>query len=446
MAHDVFISYAHQDRTVANAVCATLEAHGIRCWIAPRDILPGSDWGAAIIDAIQEAKALVLIFSSNSNDSDQIKREIERTVHQGIAVIPFRIEDVLPNKTLEYFISTQHWLDALTPPLEDHMAHLAETIAVLLEKKGGKEQHLCRPVAKPRRPSQPPSPPEVKAPEERPSGILASAPPRRIPWIPLIAVVGLLLILVGSAGLVADVRGQRFKPEGSRRHCPQLASAKTRPVEPVAPTAKLSADDYYNLGNEAKDTDDKIKYYTKAIEINPYNAQFYYYRGRAYNKKNLFPLAIEDFGKAIKYQPNYPSAYASRGFSYYEMGQQDAAIADYTKSIELDPSYAVTFFKRGVSYQKKGDNAKALADYTEAIRLRPGYVSALNNRGNIYIRKGEYEKALADLNEAVRLNPKYVYGYKSRAFLYGRMGDKARAAADRAKVKELDPKGLIRGF
>jgi Tfp pilus assembly protein PilF len=435
MAHDVFISYAHQDRTVANAVCATLEAHGIRCWIAPRDILPGSDWGAAIIDAIQEAKALVLIFSSNSNDSDQIKREIERTVHQGIAVIPFRIEDVLPNKTLEYFISTQHWLDALTPPLEDHMAHLAETIAVLLEKKVSKDKPLPAGGEAPA-PPQPPSRPEVKPPEERPSTILASAPPRQIPWIPLVAVVGLLLVLVVAGG-VWWLRSQPVVP----------AKQVATPSPPVAePMAKLSADDYYNLGNEAKDTDDKIKYYTKAIEINPYNAQFYYYRGLAYNKKNLFPLAIEDFNKAITYQPNYPSAYESRGFSHYEMGQQDAAIADYTKSIELDSSYAVTFFKRGVSYQKKGDNAKALEDYSEAIRLRPGYVSALNNRGNVYIRKGEYEKALADLNEAVRLNPKYVYGYKSRAFLYDRMGDKDRAAADRAKVKELDPKGLVRGF
>ena len=200
MAHDVFISYAHQDRTVANAVCATLEAHGIRCWIAPRDILPGSDWGAAIIDAIQEAKALVLIFSSNSNDSDQIKREIERTVHQGIAVIPFRIEDVLPNKTLEYFISTQHWLDALTPPLEDHMAHLAETITVLLEKKSGKEKPLPAGGEAPA-PSQPPSHPEVKAPEERPSTIMASAPPRQIPYVLLFSLVGLLLVLVVAGGV-----------------------------------------------------------------------------------------------------------------------------------------------------------------------------------------------------------------------------------------------------
>jgi tetratricopeptide (TPR) repeat protein len=435
MAHDIFISYAHQDRTIANAVCATLEAHGIRCWIAPRDILPGSDWGAAIIDAIQEAKALVLIFSSNSNDSDQIKREIERTVHQGTAVIPFRIEDVLPNKTLEYFISTQHWLDALTPPLEDHMAHLAETITVLLEKKVGKEKPLPAAGEAPAL-SPPPTQPEVKAPEERSSAILASAPPRHIPWIPLISILGFLLVLVVAGG-VWWRWSQPVVP----------ANQVTAPLPPtVEPTAKLSADDYYNLGAEAKETDDKIKYYTKAIEINPYNAQFYYYRGLAYNKKTLFPLAIEDFGKAIQYQPNYPSAYASRGFSYYEMGQQDAAIADYTKSISLDPSYAVTFFKRGVSFQKKGDNAKALEDYTEAIRLRPGYVSALNNRGNVYMRKGEYEKALADLNEAIRLDPKYVYGYKSRGVLYERMGDKDRAAADRAKVKELDPKGLVRGF
>ncbi len=276
MAHDVFISYAHQDRTVANAVCATLEAHGIRCWIAPRDILPGSDWGAAIIDAIQEAKALVLIFSSNSNDSDQIKREIERTVHQGIAVIPFRIEDVLPNKTLEYFISTQHWLDALTPPLEDHMAHLAETITVLLEKKSSKEKPLPAGGEAPA-PSQPPSQPEVKAPEERPSTILASAPPRQIPWIPLVSVVGLLLVLVVAGG----VWWRWSQPVVATKEVP----APSPPT--VEPTAKLSADDYYNLGNEAKDTDDKIKYYTKAIEINPYNAQFYYYRGLAYNKKTF---------------------------------------------------------------------------------------------------------------------------------------------------------------
>ncbi len=191
MAHDVFISYAHDDRTVANAVVATLEAHGIRCWIAPRDILPGEDWGEAILDAIKEAHALVLIFSSHSNESEQIKREVERTVHQGIAVIPFRIEDVLPSKTLEYFISTQHWLDALTPPLEDHLAHLAETITVLLAKKGIREKipHIGGEEPAPPRPEKRPE----AAPQEPPPAVMVSGPPRKIPLIWLISLGGLLV-------------------------------------------------------------------------------------------------------------------------------------------------------------------------------------------------------------------------------------------------------------
>jgi Flp pilus assembly protein TadD len=435
MAYDVFICHAHQDRTVANAVCATLEAHGIRCWIAPRDILPGSEWGASIIDAIQEAHALVLVFSSNSNASDQVKREVERAVHQGIAVVPFRIEDVLPNKTLEYFISTQHWLDALTPPLEDHLAHLAETISVLLAKKGGKEKPLHVGGAEPA-PSPPPSRPEMKPPEERPAAIMVSAPPRKFPWILVVLIVGCCAVLVVAGGLW----WRWSQPVVATKEVP----APSPP--PAEPAAKLSANDYYNLGNEAKEPEEKIKYYSKAIEINPYNAQYYYYRGLAYKAKPLLPLAIDDFGKAIMYQANYPSAYVNRGSSYYEMGKYDGAIADYTKAISLDPRDAVTFFRRAIAYQKKGENDKALADYHEAIKLRPNYVSALNNRGLIYYRRGENDKALADYNEALRINPKYVLGYKNRAALYERMGDKEGAAADRAKVKALDPKGQVRGF
>jgi Tfp pilus assembly protein PilF len=435
MAHDVFICYAHQDRTVANAVCATLEAHGIRCWIAPRDILPGSEWGAAIIDALQEAKAMVLVFSSGSNESDQVKREVERAVHQGIAVVPFRIEDVLPNKTLEYFISTQHWLDALTPPLEDHLAHLAETLTVLLAKKGGKEKFLHLGGEGPA-PPQPPSRPAVTPPDERPPAIMVSAPPRKFPWALLFVLVGFLAVLAVAGG----VWWRWSQPVVVKKEGPP-------PIPPsVEAPVKLSANEYYDLGNEAKDPEEKIKNYTKAIEINPYSAQYYYYRGLAYNAKARFPLAIEDFTKAIMYQANNPGAYSSRGFSYYEMGQQDVAIADFTQAISQDPRNALTFFRRAVSFQKKGENDKALADYQEAIKLNPHYVSALNNRGLIYLRKGENEKALTDFNEALRLNPKYVLGYKNRAVVHDRMGDKDRAAEDRKKAKELDPKGLVRGF
>src|SRR4026207_352885 len=116
MPHDVFISYSSKDKVTADAVCATLEAKGVRCWIAPRDILPGMDWGEAIIDAINSPRVMGVVFSSHANTSQRIKREVERAVSKGLPVIPLRIEDVPLSKSLEYFISSPHWLDAMTQP------------------------------------------------------------------------------------------------------------------------------------------------------------------------------------------------------------------------------------------------------------------------------------------------------------------------------------------
>jgi len=144
MAYDAFISYAKADKTIADAVCGRLEASGIRCWIAPRDIIPGKDWSAAIVDAIENSQILVLVFSANANNSEQIKREVECAVNRGHAIIPFRIDDIKPSKSLEYFISTAHWLDAITPPVEKHIDRLGSAIKELLkslddenEKQGG---------------------------------------------------------------------------------------------------------------------------------------------------------------------------------------------------------------------------------------------------------------------------------------------------------------------
>jgi biotin transporter BioY len=136
MPHDVFVSYASDDKPTADAVCATLEHKGIRCWIAPRDILPGADWGGAIVDAINASRVMVLVYSAKANDSPQIKREVERAVNRGLTVIPFRIEDVPMSKTLEYFMSMPHWLDALTPPLQVHLDRLADTTRLILERAG----------------------------------------------------------------------------------------------------------------------------------------------------------------------------------------------------------------------------------------------------------------------------------------------------------------------
>ena len=136
MAHDVFVSYSHHDKPEADAVCATLEANRIRCWIAPRDVIPGQEWGAAIVDAIQSSRVMVLVFSSHANTSPQIKREVQLAVDAETVLIPFRIEDVAPTQSLKYYLGTPHWLDALTSPLEAHVERLAAAVTSFLAVSG----------------------------------------------------------------------------------------------------------------------------------------------------------------------------------------------------------------------------------------------------------------------------------------------------------------------
>ena len=148
MAHDVFISYSSKDKTAADALCATLEAHGIPCWIAPRNISYGSDYGEAIVDGINESRLMVLVFSSHANTSPHIKREVDRAVSKSLTIIPIRIEDVAPTRALEYYISPVHWLDAVAPPLEPHLEALAGKIQILLAKAGVERHDASAPAVR----------------------------------------------------------------------------------------------------------------------------------------------------------------------------------------------------------------------------------------------------------------------------------------------------------
>ena len=132
MAHDVFISYSSVDKPTADAVCGHLEQAGVRCWIAPRDALGGAHWAASIVEAIRGCRVMVVVFSSHADRSRQVMQEVERAVHNGLVVLPFRIEDVRPTAGMELFLSAPHWLDALTPPLEAHIDVLVTTVRRLL--------------------------------------------------------------------------------------------------------------------------------------------------------------------------------------------------------------------------------------------------------------------------------------------------------------------------
>ena len=138
----VFITYSHNDKEQADAVCARLESGNIECWMAPRDISPSKDWAEEIIDAINSVDVMVLIFSSYSNTSPQVRREVERAVHKGLNVLTFRLEDVKPSKSLEYFISTQHWLDASFGRFDQHLDMLFSCVKDLIKDASDEKNTL----------------------------------------------------------------------------------------------------------------------------------------------------------------------------------------------------------------------------------------------------------------------------------------------------------------
>lgn len=148
----VFVSYSQPDRKAAFGIVEWLESHGIGCWIAPRDVRPASDWAEEIVDAIACARVMVLVFSASANSSPQVRREVERAVHRRVAVLPFRVEDVEPARSLEYFLSSQHWLDAFPPPLEPHYRRLHEHLSSMLAA----EPHADAGAAAPASRAEPP--------------------------------------------------------------------------------------------------------------------------------------------------------------------------------------------------------------------------------------------------------------------------------------------------
>jgi hypothetical protein len=133
MAHDVFISYSSEDKPIADGICAKLEAAHIRCWIASRDILYGEDRPTAIVNAISQSRVMVLVFSANSNSSDQISRELSLAADSKLIIIPFKIDNIVPEPGKQYYLARTHWLDAMNPPTQEQVQSLVERASAILQ-------------------------------------------------------------------------------------------------------------------------------------------------------------------------------------------------------------------------------------------------------------------------------------------------------------------------
>ncbi len=130
---DIFISYSSKDQTIADAVLCAMESRGIRCWIAYRDADVGDEYAASIVRAIRACQVVILIYSQNSNASKQVLNEVNSATNAGKTIVPFKIDNFQPGDSFEYYLGKTHWLDAITPPMQDHIDRLCDTARAIMD-------------------------------------------------------------------------------------------------------------------------------------------------------------------------------------------------------------------------------------------------------------------------------------------------------------------------
>src|ERR1700676_4130851 len=135
MAHDVFISHAHKDKNIANAICQKLESAQVKCWIAERDIYAGEDWTEATRKAIGSSRAMVLVLSDNANSAPHIEREIAHAFYTKRAILPVRLTKTPPRRDFLFYLNDASWFDASNPPEGQYLEALVASVTGIINDR-----------------------------------------------------------------------------------------------------------------------------------------------------------------------------------------------------------------------------------------------------------------------------------------------------------------------
>jgi len=235
MRGGVFVCHASTDAVVAQRVVAALEAAGVPCWIAPRDIDAGENYTEAILAGLEAAPAVVLVFSSATNKSPHVARELEIAVGSGRRIVPVRLEAVEPSGSLRYFIGTSQWLDA-TAPAQDWTTALVQAVSRTLGEPGAGSQ-LAPAAPTPVVATAGPTPPAALGPAStpwprRPSTVIGAG------LVAIAAAVAVTLSLTGGDGATGAVQGDsQHKAEPGTGPTSAAPTSQTETSAEATPTA-----------------------------------------------------------------------------------------------------------------------------------------------------------------------------------------------------------------
>jgi hypothetical protein len=207
---DAFVSYASQDAPVANSIVETLEKHGLRCWIAPRDVTPGSHYADGIMLAINGAKTFILVLSDSAAASKHVGKEVERASSKGRPIIALRMSAAPLTPAFEYFLSESQWIDVGAGGIAAVAAKMVEAV-----RSHADSADAMGPVAAPTA-----------------AGSLETVPLRRRTISAVVAVLAVLAVLigylvVGKFWLSKHVPAEHSAHSQRRRRLPQQWRSRT---------------------------------------------------------------------------------------------------------------------------------------------------------------------------------------------------------------------------
>ncbi|MFA4843081.1 MAG: tetratricopeptide repeat protein, partial [Candidatus Omnitrophota bacterium] len=209
---------------------------------------------------------------------------------------------------------------------------------------------------------------------------------------------------------------------------------------------------YNNQGN----FDEAIKDYTRAIELKcPNLAVVYYSRGLSYRGKKDYEKAAQDYGKATELKPDYLEVYLDLGLMHFVLGKYEAesfakaakidsgkTISYLTELIRLNPKHSVPYFYRGYVYNELKEYAKAIDDYTKYLESNPNDRTVYYNRALAYQNLGRHQEAITDATRAIELDVNYVSAYQTRGESYFEIKDYQKALVDLDKAIQLEPRSV----
>ena len=211
---DVFVSYASTDAAVANAVVSALERHGLQCWIAPRDVVPGSLYADGIVRAINGAKVFVLVLSEHAIASGHVGKEVERASSKGRPIIALRTDQGALTPAFEYFLSESQWIDLGPGGVDAAAARLVDAARRYLDGPASTDTRSAS------GPTGPPPAQYAAAGRGAVAGPVQSGPNR-------VVVGALAIVALALAGMLVD------KFLWSRRIPPAVPMAAVVPPAPV---------------------------------------------------------------------------------------------------------------------------------------------------------------------------------------------------------------------